>query len=260
MATYGDGLHGRLEGKVAIVTGASGGIGAAIVRRLAAEGASVVATDVLEDEGHALARDHGGRVRFVRHDVTKEEEWVDVVGAAETGFGPVSVLVNNAAVVQWNTRMADLTEADYRRVNDVNQIGVFLGMKAAIGSLERAGGGSIVNFSSSLGLTGGVGLMAYVASKWAVRGMTKAAALELGNLGVRVNSVHPGRFDTTMTQGLPLPTEQPVPGAGNPDDLAGLVLFLASDEARYCTGSEFVMDGGQLAGKVAPLGASATRT
>ena len=240
----------RVSGKVAVVTGAAGGIGQAIVRRLAAEGAFVLATDVVaEDRG--LPEAFRGRVKFVRHDVTSEAGWRDVVADAESTFGPVSVLVNNAGVIQWNVAMSDMTEADYRHTIDVNQVGVFLGMKAALGSFQRSGGGSIINFSSTAGLTGYTGLMAYVASKWAVRGMTKAAALELGPMGVRVNSVHPGQTATPMTEGLPPPVDQPIAQTVEPEELAGLVLFLASDESRYCTGAEFVMDGGQTAGRLA---------
>ena len=255
MTAFSEGGPGRAAGKVAIVTGGAGGIGAAIVRRLAAEGAAVVVADVLDRAGHDLVADCGSRARFVHHDVTLSTDWDALVARTEAEFGPVSVLVNNAGVIQWNTPIVDLVESDYRRVIDVNQVGVFLGMKACADSLARAGRASIINFSSTAGLTGNAGLLAYVASKWAVRGMTKTAALEFGHLGVRVNSVHPGRFDTAMTDGLPQPLEQPIPGAGRVEDLAALVLFLASDESRYCTGSEFVMDGGQLAGRMTRLGA-----
>lgn len=245
-----DNRSGRAEGKVAVVTGAAGGIGAAVVRRLAVEGAAVLATDVLEDEGRTLACRSGDLVRFVLHDVTSEQDWNDVVRSAETAFGPVSVLVNTAGIIQWNVPISEMAEADYRRVIDVNQVGVFLGMKATVGSLQRSGRGSIVNVSSTACLIGFPGLVAYVASKWAVRGMTKAAALEFGPLGVRVNSVHPGRTRTPMTEGLPEPVDQPIGRAADPDELAAMVLFLASDESKHCTGAEFVMDGGQTTGKM----------
>lgn len=245
---------GRLGDKVAIVTGGAGGLGGAVANRLAAEGASVMVTDVLDDEGRRVADELGEGAQYLRHDVTSEADWRRVVDQTEAAFGPVSILVNTAAVIRWDTPIEETTEAEFRRVLDVNVVGVFLGMRASLPSMRAAGGGSIINFSSTAGLTGAVGLSSYVASKWAVRGLTKTAALEMGEWGIRVNSVHPGRFDTPMTAGLPLPVDQPIRGAGDADDLAGLVSFLASDEARYSTGGEFVMDGGQTAGRMKRLG------
>jgi 3alpha(or 20beta)-hydroxysteroid dehydrogenase len=238
---------GRVDGRVAIVTGGARGLGAAQARLLADEGASVVVTDVLAERGRALADEIGGRARFVDHDVTDPAGWSDVVRAAEEAFGPVSVLVNNAGILH-EEPLESLDEADYRRVVEVNQVGVFLGMRAVLPSMRRAGGGSIVNISSVAGIVGFPGFLGYVASKWAIRGMTKAAALELAGDGIRVNSVHPGVIDTEMTKGLSAAdaavAAQPIPRKGRPEEIARLVCFLASDESSFSTGSEFVADGG----------------
>ncbi|GAA4843420.1 glucose 1-dehydrogenase [Saccharopolyspora rosea] len=237
---------GRTDGKVAIVTGGARGLGAAQVRALAVEGASVVVADVLADEGARLAGELGDAVRFEPLDVTDAGRWDEVVGAAEEAFGPVSVLVNNAGVVHTDP-IETLSEADYRKVIDVNQVGVFLGMKAVLPSMRRAGTGSIVNISSIGGIIAFPGILGYVASKWAVRGMTKAAAQEFGPDGIRVNSVHPGFVGTEMTEGIDvsgMAQHQPLRRIGTPEQLAELVVFLASDASGYCTGSEFVADGG----------------
>lgn len=248
---------GRVTGKVAIVTGAARGMGAMHARRLVEEGAKVVLTDVLDEDGAAAAEALGANARFRRLDVTKEAEWKDVVAQAESTFGPVSVLVNNAGVV-WRQSIETLEEADYRRVIDVNQISVFLGMKSVLPSMKRAGGGSIINISSTAGLVGVPTVMAYAASKFAVRGMTKVAALEFAPYQIRVNSVHPGMIRTPMI--LPDETEgqsgeydrimeivrktTPLGRVGEPEEVSNVVLMLASDECRFATGSEFVVDGG----------------
>lgn len=238
---------GRVDGRVAIVTGGARGLGAAQARLLAAEGASVVVTDVLAEQGRELAGQLGDRARFVDHDVSDAAGWSEVVRAAEDAFGPVSVLVNNAGILR-EAPLESLDEADYRRVVDVNQVGVFLGMRAVVPSMRRAGGGSIVNISSVAGIVGFPGFLGYVASKWAIRGMTKAAALELAGDRIRVNSVHPGVIDTEMTRGLSAGdaavAAQPIPRKGRPEEIARLVCFLASDESSFSTGSEFVADGG----------------
>jgi len=237
----------RVAGKTVIVTGGARGMGAAFARRLAAEGASVVITDVLVDEGKAVAAELGDNVLFVPLDVTDESAWAAVVSEAERTFGPVCGLVNNAGIVHVDP-IERLAEADYRRVIDVNQVGVFLGMKAVVPSMRRAGGGSIVNISSIGGIIAFSNILGYVASKWAVRGMTKAAAQEFGADGIRVNSVHPGVVATEMTadsdRSHSMVHDQPLPRAAAPGELANLVLFLISDEASFCTGSEFVADGG----------------
>ncbi|MFE7797349.1 glucose 1-dehydrogenase [Nocardia sp. NPDC057440] len=237
----------RVNGKTVIVSGGARGMGAAFARRLVAEGAAVVVADVLVDEGKAVAAELGDRAVFAPLDVTDETAWHAVVAEAERAFGPVSGLVNNAGIVHVDP-IEKLAEADYRRVIDVNQVGVFLGMKAVVPSMRRAGGGSIVNISSIGGIIAFSNILGYVASKWAVRGMTKAAAQEFGVDGIRVNSVHPGVVATEMTatseRSNSMVHDLPLARAAAPDELASLVLFLISDEASYCTGSEFVADGG----------------
>jgi len=246
---------GRLEGKVALITGAARGQGAAHASRFVAEGARVVVADVLADAGRALVGELGPAARFVPLDVTSEASWDAAVGSTLEAFGGLDVLVNNAGVLRV-APLADTTLAEYRAVVDVNQVGCFLGMKAAIRPMESAGGGSIVNVSSIAGLQGMPGVIGYVASKYAIRGMTKAAAIELGHRGIRVNSVHPGTIDTPMIaagdfDGVDhdaLYASLPIPRIGQPDDVSHLMVFLASDESAYCTGGEFVVDGGVTAG------------
>jgi 3alpha(or 20beta)-hydroxysteroid dehydrogenase len=245
---------GRLDGKVAIVTGASRGQGEAEARLFAAEGARVLVADVLDEEGEKVAADIGDAAAFTHLDVADEGQWAAAVATAEERFGPVSVLVNNAGVLHFQA--VHKTEADdFDRVMRINVRGVFLGMKAVTPSMTRAGGGSIVNISSTAGLQGLPYLGAYVASKWAVRGLSKTAAIDLGPKGIRVNSVHPGGIDTPMTrfEGLdqtqaPFYKYLPLKRIGTVDDVAPVVLFLASDEARYVTGGEYAVDGGHLDG------------
>ncbi|MDB5970044.1 MAG: 3-oxoacyl-ACP reductase [Hydrocarboniphaga sp.] len=242
---------GRVGGKVAIVTGAARGMGASHARRLVAEGAKVVLTDVLDAEGEATARALGGNARYLHQDVTSEAQWQQIVSDTEAAFGPVSVLVNNAGIASWGA-LETLKEADYRRIIDINQVSVFLGMKSVLPSMKRAGGGSIVNISSSAGLVGVPQCLAYVASKFAVRGMTKTAAIEFAPYNIRVNSIHPGFIRTLMA--VPGPESEallagvvaatPAHRMGDPDEVSSIVLMLASDEARFSTGAEFVVDGG----------------
>ncbi|APB00864.1 3(or 17)-beta-hydroxysteroid dehydrogenase [Nocardia seriolae] len=238
---------GRVDSKVVIVTGGARGMGAAFARKLAAEGARVVITDVLTEAGQAVAAEIGDAARFFPLDVTDEAAWNDVVARAEAAFGPISGLVNNAGIVHVDP-IEKLTEADYRKVIDVNQIGVFLGMKVVIGSMRRAGVGSIVNISSTGGLIGCSNILGYVASKWAVRGMSKMAAQEFAADNVRVNSVHPGIVATEMVassdRSANIAANQPIARPASPEELANLVLFLISDDSSYSTGSEFVADGG----------------
>ncbi|WP_030609631.1 glucose 1-dehydrogenase [Streptomyces fulvoviolaceus] len=240
----------RLNGKVAVITGGARGMGATHARRFVEEGASVVITDVIKDEGSALAAELGEHARFLAHDVTDAAGWDEVVAAAEDTFGPVDVLVNNAGI-QKTGPLLDLSEADYRKVIDVNQVSVFLGMRAVIPSMRRAGGGSIVNISSLAGLIGSPMTVAYAASKFAVRGMTKAAAAEFGPEGIRVNSVHPGFIRTPMVVDLPddhpVIQSAPLGRIADPSEVTALVLYLASDESSFSTGSEFVVDGGYSA-------------
>ncbi|HLZ71931.1 MAG TPA: glucose 1-dehydrogenase [Dehalococcoidia bacterium] len=240
---------GRLDGKVALITGGARGQGAAEGRLFAAEGAGVVLTDVLDTEGEATAKACGGV--YLHHDVTSAEQWERVVSAALDRHGRLDILVNNAGI--WMTgRLTDTTEADYRRVIDVNQVGVFLGMQAASKPMMAARSGAIVNISSIAGMRGAAAGFAYGASKWAVRGMTKSAAQELGRFGIRVNSIHPGLIDTAMLHQLPgidagglenRLRSIPLGRVGEAEDVAKLALFLASDDSAYSSGHEFIIDG-----------------
>jgi 3alpha(or 20beta)-hydroxysteroid dehydrogenase len=247
---------GRLEGKVAMISGGARGQGLAAGRIFAAEGARVVLGDVLDSDGKEAAASIGDAASYVHLDVTNEEDWSSAIGEAAERFGPVTVLVNNAGILRFG-KLAETSLADYMQVINVNQVGVFLGMRAVIPSMKSAGGGSIINVSSVEGLRGSYGLSAYTASKFAVRGMTKVAASELGRHGIRVNSIHPGTIDTPMlrAQGLggvnladvdldSLFGSVPLRRAGKPEDVANLALFLASEESAFCTGAEFVVDGG----------------
>ena len=240
----------RLDGKVALVTGGARGQGAAEARLFAAEGAAVVISDVLDADGEATAAACGGL--YLHHDVTREDDWARVVEAVTSRHGRLDVLVNNAGIFMPG-RIRETALADYRRVIEVNQIGVFLGMKAVADAMIATGAGSIVNISSVAGLQGGGNSIAYTASKWAVRGMTKSAAREFARYGIRVNSIHPGLIETPMLHQVPgidagrlegyLRTV-PLGRVGAADEVARLALFLASDESSYCTGSEFIIDGG----------------
>jgi len=243
----------RLDGKVALVTGASRGMGAATVRQRHSEGASVMATDVLDDEGKALADELGERVRYRHLDVRSEEEWPAVVEDTEREFGRLDVLINNAGILRF-AAIADCTLEELRLILDINLVGTFLGMRAAIPVMQRLGGGSIVNLSSTEGLGATVFCGAYTASKFGVRGITKVAALEYGRDKIRVNSVHPGGIDTPMTrevmddQGRKYVAKKvALKRMGTADDVANLIAFLASDDSSYCTGAEFVIDGGATA-------------
>lgn len=243
----------RLHNKVAIVTGGAQGQGAAIVRAFVAEGAKVVIADVAVEPGEALAADLGAEAIFVRHDVSSEESWTAVVEAATAAFGAPNVLVNNAGILRFGA-ITDTTVELYEQVFRVNQLGTFLGMKAVIPSMKAAGGGSIVNASSIEGLGGMGHLVAYSATKFAIRGMTKVAAMELGGFGIRVNSVHPGMIDTGMTRehGGDLAMEfgaskVALKRVGLPSDVAPLYVYLASDESAYTTGAEIAVDGGATA-------------
>ena len=250
----------QLAGKVAIITGAAGGQGAAEARLFIERGARVVLTDFNVELGQQTAAALGENARFVAHDVSKADDWTRVVDTAIAEFGRIDILVNNAGILAM-APLEDTTEETLNRLMSVNVTGAFLGMKAVLAHMKAVGGGSIVNISSLAGITGQVGATAYSASKWAVRGMTKSAALELGVAGIRVNSVHPGTIATPMTAALMAPgAEAPehfplaaLDRIGLAEDVAPMVAFLASDEASYITGSEFVVDGGSAAGDSAIL-------
>jgi 3alpha(or 20beta)-hydroxysteroid dehydrogenase len=250
---------GRLTGKVAIVTGGAQGMGEATVRLFVEHGARVVIGDVMDAAGEALAEELGGGVAFVHQDVSEEADWARAVDAA-LEFGALNVLVNNAAVLHMAS-ITDTTPEDYMRVVKVNQLGTFMGIRAVIPHMKAAGGGSIINVSSVDGLHSSAGLSAYSSSKWAVRGLTKNAAIELGQYGIRVNSVHPGGIFTAMGGkggiseediNAAIYSEFPIPRVGQPEEVAYVSLFLATDEASYSTGSEFVADGGWFTGMRKP--------
>ncbi len=249
----------RLEGKITLVTGAARGQGEAHARLFCSEGALVVIADVLDDSGEAVARELGEAARYLHLDVSNEDNWSHVMFAVEREFGGLDVLVNNAGIARYSP-LTELTLEEYMTVVSVNQVGTFLGMRAAVPLMKERGTSSIVNVSSTSGLVGAPATLAYTASKFAVRGMTKTAALELAPFGIRVNSVHPGGVDTPMLRpaemdgaGVELEhfvSRVPLQRLAQPVELAQLVLFLASNESSYCTGSEFVADGGLTAGPI----------
>lgn len=249
----------RLAGKTAIVTGGANGMGAATVRLFVEHGARVVIGDLQDEAGQALADELGDAAVFVHMDVSKEEDWVTAVSAAKS-LGTYNVLVNNAAMLLYKS-LSETTPEEYLKVVSVNQLGTFLGIQSAIPSMKEAGVGSIINVSSIDGLHSSAGLCAYSSTKWAVRGLTKNAAIELGQYGIRVNSVHPGGIYTSMGGADFLSEEEmsksvyadfPIPRVGKPSEVAYVSLFLASDEATYSTGSEFVADGGWFTGMRRP--------
>jgi 3alpha(or 20beta)-hydroxysteroid dehydrogenase len=249
---------GRLDGKVAIVTGAARGQGEAEARLFVAEGAQVLLGDVLDEPGEIVAKELGDAAAYVHLDVSREDDWSRAVASAEARFGPVSVLVNNAAILR-PAAIEDTSLEDYLAVINVNQVGTFLGMRAVIPGMKAQRKGSIVNISSIDGLGSKNGLISYTASKFAIRGMTKTAAIELGHHGIRVNSIHPGGVNTAMgNPGLDTETmnavfaRQAIPRIAEPVEIASMALFLASDEASYCTGAEFTVDGGWTCGDMEP--------
>ena len=244
---------GRLEGKTALITGGARGQGAAEATLFAEEGANVVLTDVLDEDGERTADAIGAD--YLHHDVTSEAEWAAAVARTVELHGGIDVLVNNAGIyIETSLLGGDLEQ--YRRVIEVNQVGVYLGMREVAPVMIERGGGSIVNISSVAGMRAGAGSFAYSASKWAVRGMTKSAAVRLGPHGIRVNSIHPGVIDTPMLDETrmvqPGSMEEllervPLGRIAQPEEVAKLALFLASDDSAYSTGSEFIIDGGLLA-------------
>ncbi len=237
-----------LHGRSAVVTGGARGIGAAVARALVEAGMGVVVADLLDREGKTTAGELGPRAMFCHLDVSDEDQWRHVLDDAEATYGPLAVLVNNAGIVDFGGIESE-APAMFRHVLDVNLVGPWLGMHHAAPRLRAAGDGVIVNISSTAGLTGYSGIAGYVASKWGLRGLTKAAALELGDAGVRVCSVHPGPIRTPMTAGLDpnMTGGQPLARFGEPEEVAAMVRFIV-EEATYSTGSEFVLDGGSTAG------------
>jgi 3alpha(or 20beta)-hydroxysteroid dehydrogenase len=248
-----------LSGKRALITGAARGQGAAAAELFVESGATVMVADVIDDDGQALVRSLGSAATYVHLDVRDPDQWAAAVRRAEAGFGGLEILVNNAGIIRTGP-LESLALQDFRDVVDVNQVGCFLGMQAVVPLMRAAGGGSIVNISSVAGLKGVAGAIGYAASKWAIRGMTKTAALELGAYGIRVNSVHPGTIDTAMVNGPEFAgidrssyfAGLPVPRIGEAREVAELVTFLASDSSAYCSGAEFVIDGGETAGSRRP--------
>lgn len=243
----------RLQNKVALITGAANGMGEATARLFASEGAKVVLGDIDEACGRTIAEDIGDAAVFVRLDVTSAGDWASAVARAESAFGKLDILVNNAGAYAASS-LQDSSEAEFDLMVTVNQRSVFLGMKIAAPALAKAGQGSIINISSSGGLRGGPGMINYRTVKWAVRGLTRSAAHDLGPLGIRVNSVHPGAIDTRMLQAGnsaalndAMIQRTVLKRIGQPIEVARATLFLASDDASYITGTEVVVDGGMTA-------------
>ncbi len=243
---------GTLDGKVALITGGAHGQGAAEGRLFASEGATVVLADVVDGDGKEVAGEIGGQYHHL--DVSSAEEWDTVVADVVATHGRLDILINNAGILR-QARITEETTEQWDQVIAVNQTGVFLGLRAAGKAMINAGnGGAIVNISSVAGLEGLFGSIAYSASKWAVRGMTKVAAKEFGRYGIRVNSIHPGFIATDMTAHMPAMVDEeknrrmlksvPLGRVGTPEDIAGMALFLVTDGSGYCTGQEFVVDGG----------------
>ncbi|MDH3248720.1 MAG: SDR family oxidoreductase [Acidimicrobiia bacterium] len=244
---------GRFDGWVGLVSGGARGMGASHVRGLVGEGAKVVFGDVLDDDGKALEAELGDAAHFVHLDVTKDDDWKMAVETTEKAYGPINLLVNNAGIVSFGP-IDEYDPGDFRKVIDVNLVGVFLGMHYAVPSMRKAGQGAIINISSTAGMMGYASIAAYAASKWGVRGMTKSAAMELGKDNIRVMSIHPGPIRTPMTDGMgdEMTAAQPIPRYGEPEEVTKLLMFMAAD-ATYSTGSEWIVDGGALLGPVLDL-------
>lgn len=238
----------RLDGKVAFVSGGARGMGAAFGEAMLAEGAKVMLGDVLDDEGRATAARLGENAGYVHLDVTNRSDWEAAIAATVEKFGRLDVLVNNAGIANF-APIDEYTYEQWDKIIAINLTGVFNGMKAAIPALKQSGRASIINISSTAGLQGYEALPGYNAAKYGVRGLSKNAALDLGKYNIRVNSVHPGVIRTPMTDPLPVNTQHvALDRVGEPEELAALIVFLASDESSFSTGAEFVADGGETAG------------
>ncbi|MBH0009202.1 SDR family oxidoreductase [Salinibacterium sp. SWN1162] len=239
----------RFDGKVVLISGGARGMGESHSRAVVAEGGKVVITDVLDAEGKALADELGANAVYAHLDVTNEEEWNAAVKLAVDTFGGLNVLINNAGIVNFGT-LDGYTEKDWSLIIGINLTGSFLGIRAAAPELVKNETSAIVNISSTAGMQGFAALHGYTASKFGLRGLTKSVAMELGPQGVRVNSVHPGNIRTPMTDGLGIDeTRTPIPRLGEAEEVTKMVLFLASEDSSYSTGSEFIIDGGVLAGE-----------
>ena len=243
----------RLEGKVAIVTGGSQGLGEAIVREFVAQGAKVVIGDILEDKGQELANELGENATFVKLDVSDEANWQELVNQVDSEFGPIDILVNNAGIVKY-VNIEEMDADTYRNIVNVNQVGTFLGMKSVVPSMKKVDHGRIINISSVEGLRALPGGAAYESTKFAIRGMTKSAAIDLADYNILVNSVHPGAILTPMLKAQLAKGDQeafyagvPLSRGGEPAEYAKTIAFLASEESSYATGAEFVLDGGMTA-------------
>lgn len=244
-------MGGRLQDKVALVTGGSGGIGSAIVRAFVAEGARVIIADRAEAAGLSLEADLGERARFVRLDVTSAAQWSDAIAAAEQAFGGLDILVNNAGAVHALKPLDKVTDAEWDMVLSVGLTGAFYGTRAVVAPMRARGGGAIINMASIMGLHGANGSVGYCAAKSGLRGLTKAAAADLGRHGIRVNAIMPGLIDAGMGKGLEYNLRQvPIRRAGLPEEVAAMAVFLASNEASYTTAGEFTVDGGDAGARV----------
>ncbi|MET0702951.1 MAG: SDR family oxidoreductase [Mycobacterium sp.] len=235
---------GRVDGKVVLISGGAQGMGASHAQMLVAEGAKVIIGDILDEQGKALADEIGEAARYVHLDVTEADQWDAAVALANSEFGGLTSLVNNAGIVALG-KIGKFDMVKWQKVIDVNLTGTFLGMQAVVESMKAAGNGSIINVSSIEGLRGAPMVHPYVASKWAVRGLSKSAAIELGKFNIRVNSIHPGFIRTPMTKHFPEDmVTTPLGRPGQSPEVSTFVIFLVSDESSYATGSEFIMDGG----------------
>ena len=241
-------MTARLAGKVALVSGAARGMGASHAREMVAHGARVVCGDILDAEGERVAEDLGDAARYIHLDVTSPDDWERAVAVAVAEFGGIDILVNNAGILNIGT-VEDFPLSEWQRILDINLTGVFLGIRAVTPAMKAAGRGSIINISSIEGMAGTVACHGYTATKFAVRGLTKSTALELGAFGIRVNSVHPGLVKTPMADWVPEDIFSSALGRiAQPREVSNLVVYLASDDSSYSTGSEFVVDGGTIAG------------